>query len=288
MSSSTPIVPREKLDFGLDGDVPRYWFGGDPFKTRLFDALSTVFPEGERYFITCVRDFRDQVTDPQLLADIRNFTRQEGQHSLVHGQYNSRLREQGMPVDAVEDFTRKGLFGILRKYLPRKTTLAHTAALEHLTATLADLLLAQPKDVASMDPRMRALYIWHGMEEVEHKAVAFDVMQKVAKAGYLRRCLPFLFASIAFPLNTMLITLAMLRRDGFTRWERTRIALRGAWWLYKPGGFLWGFWGPYLSYLKPGFHPWQKPHNPAYDRWLKVMDASGNPLAASDAIGLVT
>ena len=44
-----PIV-RTKLDFRLD-EVPRFWFGGDPFRTRIFDALSLTFPEGERYFI---------------------------------------------------------------------------------------------------------------------------------------------------------------------------------------------------------------------------------------------
>lgn len=27
-----PIIPREKLRFGLDGDIPRFWLDGDPFK----------------------------------------------------------------------------------------------------------------------------------------------------------------------------------------------------------------------------------------------------------------
>ncbi len=34
----TPIV-RSNLYFKL-ADVPRYWFAGDPFLTRMFDALS--------------------------------------------------------------------------------------------------------------------------------------------------------------------------------------------------------------------------------------------------------
>ena len=59
--SQYSIVPRQNLDFGLDGDIPKYWFGGDPFKTRLFDAMSTLFPEGEKFFITCVRDYREQI-----------------------------------------------------------------------------------------------------------------------------------------------------------------------------------------------------------------------------------
>ncbi len=52
-----PIVPREKLDFDLDGNIPKYWLDNDPFKTRFFDAVSTLFPVGEKIFITCVRDF---------------------------------------------------------------------------------------------------------------------------------------------------------------------------------------------------------------------------------------
>jgi predicted metal-dependent hydrolase len=93
MSQDHPIVPREKLDFDLEGDIPKYWFGGDAFKTRFFDAMSTIFPEGERYFISCVRDYRDQVSDPKLLAEIKDFMRQEGQHGIVHMTYNQRLKD---------------------------------------------------------------------------------------------------------------------------------------------------------------------------------------------------
>ena len=39
MAHDHTIVPREKLDFGLDGDIPKYWFGGDAFKTRFFLSL---------------------------------------------------------------------------------------------------------------------------------------------------------------------------------------------------------------------------------------------------------
>lgn len=284
LSSSPPIIPREKLDFGLSGDIPRYWFGGDPFKSRLFDALSTIFPEGERYFISCVRDYRDQIQDEKLLADIRDFMKQEGQHSKLHGDYNNRLKAQGMPVDEVDAYTRKVLFDVFRKRLPAWVTLAHTAALEHLTASLAGLLLSQPHEVRSMDPRMRALYVWHGMEEVEHKAVAFDVMQKVAGVGFVGRCLPFLFASVVFPLNTMMITMAMLKADGFSWWQRMKLLAGGAAWLYKPGGFLWAFWRPYLSYFKPGFHPWHDEQGQAYQVWVSAMNRTGDPLAASDAM----
>ena len=59
-----PVV-RSNLDFKLD-QIPRFWFNGDPFKTRMFDALSLTFPVGERYFIQSVRLFRDKIIDPEL------------------------------------------------------------------------------------------------------------------------------------------------------------------------------------------------------------------------------
>ena len=100
-----PIVPREKLDFGLDDpSIPKYWFGGDAFKTRFFDAMSLIFPPGEKFFMVTVRDFRDRITDPKLLQDIKDFNRQEAQHGMVHRQDNDRLRKQGIDVDSLTQY----------------------------------------------------------------------------------------------------------------------------------------------------------------------------------------
>ena len=94
---ATPIV-RSNLDFKLT-DVPRYWFAGDPFLTRMFDALSLTFPDGERYFIQSVRLFRDQIQDPDLKQRVADFIRQEAQHGIAHDKMNQVMKDQGMPVD---------------------------------------------------------------------------------------------------------------------------------------------------------------------------------------------
>jgi predicted metal-dependent hydrolase len=279
-----PIVPREKLDFGLDGDIPKYWFEGNAFKTRYFDAMSTIFPEGERYFISCVRDFRDQITDPQLRQDVKDFMRQEGQHGIVHTQYNNRLKAQGIDVDHLERVQHHIMFNLLRKHLPAHVTLADTAAAEHLTATMAHVLFERKEVLAKVDHRMRAMYAWHAMEEVEHKAVAFDVMQKVAKVGYLRRVFALLLVTLGFNINTFIICHYMLKCDGFSGLQRLRLFAKGLWWLYRPGGVYMAMLGPYLQYLKPGFHPWQHGQLSTYRLWLDTFNRTGDPIAAGEAL----
>ena len=96
-SSIKPVV-RTQLDFKLD-EIPRYWFGGDPFLTRMFDALSLTFPDGERYFIQSVRLFRDKITNPDLQKRVADFIRQEAQHGIAHEKMNQVMKQQGMPVD---------------------------------------------------------------------------------------------------------------------------------------------------------------------------------------------
>ncbi|MEY4763963.1 MAG: hypothetical protein RI907_636, partial [Pseudomonadota bacterium] len=138
------MAVRSELDFGLDGDIPRHWFGGDAFRTRFFDAMSTLFPEGERFFIACVRDFKDDITDPALRAATLDFARQEAQHTKVHNAFNARLTAQGIRVDRIMARQRLLMFDGARQHLSRAHTLALTAACEHLTALMAQGFTDRP------------------------------------------------------------------------------------------------------------------------------------------------
>jgi predicted metal-dependent hydrolase len=284
MSEQHPIVPREKLDFGLDGDIPQYWFGGDPFKSRFFDAMSTIFPEGERFFISCVRDFRDQVKDPAMLREIKDFMRQEGQHGIVHTQYNNRLKAQGIDVDMLENRMKAILFDFSRKHLPAKVTLADTAAAEHMTAIMAHGFFERKEVLESADPRMRAMYAWHAMEEIEHKAVAFDVMQKIAKVGYLRRVAAMAMVTIGFNIHSLVITRYMLQVDGFSAWQRAKMFAKGLAWIFGPGGLYMPMFKHYIQYYKPGFHPWQGGQMHSYQTWLDTFNRTGDPILAGEAL----
>ncbi len=277
-----PIIPREKLDFGLNGDIPKYWFGGDPYKTRLFDALSLIFIPGERFFMTCVRDYRDQVTDKQLLEEIKGFNRQEAQHSMVHNQYNDRLRAQGIDVDRMMKWLENLLFVKYRGSRSRGYTLAITCALEHFTSIGAHTLFDKRDVLQSADPRVRAMYAWHAIEEVEHKGVAYDVMQEYAKVSYFTRILSMLETTLIFPLVIHRFSQQLLKADGFTGWQRFKMSVKGLWWALKPGGLVAPMVGAYFTYYRTGFHPWQDADQPGYAEWVEAFNTTRDPVQVSE------
>ena len=280
MDNAHTITPRKAPDLGLDGDIPRYWLGGDPFKTRYIDAMALTFPDGERYFIQCVRDWRDQVTDPKLAAEVKDFIYQEGQHGMVHTQYNELLAKQGMAIERITTFIKDRL-ELYRRTYSREFNLGRTAGAEHLTAMMCHGFFGSDMLVQA-DPRIRALYAWHSVEEIEHKAVAFDVFQKVAKGGYWTRILSFLHVSVLFPLHTLLIMRHMLKVDGQNTW---RVWLKGLWWLYGWGGIYPRLMPHYLAYFIPGFHPWKLGDMRVYDVWARTFkDSNGDAIAAADAV----
>ena len=256
----------------------------DPFKTRFFDAMSTLFPMGEKFFITSVREFKDQITSPKLQQEVKDFTRQEAQHSLVHRQYNERLKKQGVEIDAINAQLETRLFVDAFKLTTPVQRLAVTSALEHLTSMMCTSFFERRELLDKSDARVRALYAWHAIEEVEHKAVAFDVLTQVAKAGYWQRNLAMLTVSFGFPLTVSKIMNHMLKVDGFSRWQRVGMWAKGLWWFYKPGGLFIPTLGYYLAYYKPGFHPWKVKEMPSYGTWLQTFQRTGDPIAAGNAL----
>ena len=256
MVSTTPaglqIRPRQ-MDFALPTPLPRHWHGGDAFKSHLFDAMSVLFPDGERFFIDSVRHFREQIDDPLLQEQIRGFIGQEGHHSREHLEYSRRLRDLGYDIDSLERHAKARIRYTQNKLSPQRQ-LAATAALEHITAIMADGLLKEPRHLAGAHPTMIRLWRWHALEETEHKAVAFDVYNQVCGSRkLLRRAM--LMATWFFVLDTSRGLAHMLKRDGLL-WS-WRVWRDGLQWMWGKQGLFRPLLGPYKDFFKDDFHPWQ-------------------------------
>ena len=278
-----PITPRENLDFQLDESIPRYWFDNDAFKTRFMESIFVSFPAGERYFMTSVRAFRDRIIDPVLQEEVQAFNRQEAQHGMVHGRFNDLLRQRGLPIDEVERALSRRLDRLTQKASP-EFNLAVTAACEHVTALMAEIFYAREDLLHKADYRVRAMLAWHAMEEMEHKSVAFDVLQKVAGVGNGKRALAMLMFSILFVYYRVRDTNQFLQADGISPSERRAMMRKGLWWAFGRKGVFSSMLKPWLAYFRPGFHPWQQAVLPEFDRWMAVYGETGDPIAAAEAL----
>ena len=279
-SSIQPVV-RSNLDFKLS-EIPRYWFGGDPFLTRMFDALSLTFPDGERYFIQSVRLFRDQIKDPDLQKRVADFIRQEAQHGIAHDKMNNLMREQGMPVDQFIQRLNYMMNYDLKNRSP-EYNIAVTAAAEHLTALMAETFYGQKDTLRNAYPFVRAMFAWHAIEEMEHRDVAFDVMKDVAKTPEWLRQYTLLITTLLMFGFTIYRANVMLKHDGFSPLQRLQMNIRGLPWFFGKKGTLTRMGKQYRDWFKKDFHPSQHPVIAQYDVWVKTLAETGDPIQAGEA-----
>ncbi|MDX1804280.1 MAG: metal-dependent hydrolase [Alcanivorax sp.] len=252
-TNQSDIQPRH-MDFQFDPDLPRYWFDNDQFKTLLLTALSSTFPEGERFFVHAVRHYQKQVRDPQLREQVKGFIGQEAHHGKEHDAFNEFMEARGVPTRTVDEFVNRGM-RFMAKHLSPQRQLAKTCALEHFTAMLAELILENPDFLQGMDERMLPLWLWHAVEESEHKAVAFDVYQEQV-GSYLIRASEMAFTTVEF-IGFTAFHYRQLRQgmDDATDW---RSIGRGVNWLLGKPGWLRRLGKSYLAYYKRDFHPHKK------------------------------
>ena len=178
---SIPTPRKLDVDFTT---VPRHWCAENAVATAISNGINILFPHGERFFVRSVKHYLDQIEDPHLREQVRAFFKQEGHHASAHDDFNAIMREQGFSIDAFLERYRR-ITNWLESKMPAKLNLAGTAAAEHYTAILAEGSFTRGV-LDNVHPAMKQLLAWHAAEEIEHKAVAYDVLQTVDDSYALR------------------------------------------------------------------------------------------------------
>lgn len=259
-------VPTRRMSFEASlRDVPRHFAAdGDLLLSHIAASLSAVFPDGEDFFVRSVRHFRDEVTDPELKGQIAGFIGQEAMHGREHRAFNRRLAELRYPTRLFERVTERGL-AVGERLVGAHASLAVTAALEHFTATLAELVL---EDEATRrlfgDGEVQDLFVWHALEESEHKAVAFDVYRAVGGTERMRTAAMNLVTA-AFIGGVAVAVAVSLVGDRDTYRPRTLLrSLRSLRHSPLASGEL---WRQLRAYNRRGFHPDDRDTGALVERW---------------------
>ena len=249
------IQPRNVM-FARDRSAARWWNGGDAVATAFYNSLSLTFPKGEAFFIDSVRNFRECVPAPQQ-AQIDAFIKQEAAHSREHNHLNNQVEQAGYDVRPMHADLDSRLAELKDK--PSIFGLVTTVALEHFTAIIAHACLKSERHFKNASPDAARLWKWHAIEEIEHKGVAYDTFLAATQklSGYKRwkfRSLVMLHISYTFLRGRVRAMREFLKQDGIVG---PLTGLRIFSYLVIYPGLLRQIFPAWLSFFRPGFHPWQ-------------------------------
>lgn len=277
MTQAAIVVRKPQLDF--ERPIERFYLGGNVLRTHVFNALNLTFPVGERFFVKAVNDHKAAIRDPALLADVRAFSAQEGQHAHQHERFFDAMRRHGYKIDRfLAHFQALGAYA---RDLPRPVRLAITAGAEHYTATIAWLLLDEDL-LANSDQTMRELITWHAIEEIEHKHVAYDtLLAAYPRCSYPLRIYGFLIATlvifgyVTYAFRFLMSQDTRQRRVTRAQLEASRHELRQA----TERRFRKRLRRALLGYLRPGFHPSHCQDRDVFERSVAQWGWHGEPRA---------
>lgn len=261
--TATPGITVRNRRFGRGQERQR---GIDPIASAWFAALSASFPRGEAMFIEAVKAHRDQVPT-KLAEEIRDFIKQEVNHSREHIAFNRAIEDAGYDLTDIDERV-KSLVSDTQS-TPPIVQLAITCALEHFTAMFAHEFLRDPESIATAGMGDVQLWLWHAVEEIEHKGVAYDTWLHATREWsdfkrWRMRSLIMALVTYRFIKNRCSDAVELMDQDGITGW-------RAKWKLFayltgKPG-ILRKIFPAWLSYFLPGFHPWNLDDRHLIAKW---------------------
>ncbi|WP_108787931.1 metal-dependent hydrolase [Erythrobacter sp. Alg231-14] len=169
--------PVRKFRFDFDAAEPEtaVWSQSSELFSLFANAFTLHVPYFEKYLVRSMIAARGKITDEKLKRDVDAIIGQEAHHADAFIKFNDLLKRRYPKAQAMEEHAKYGFKDRLKKD-DFKTLVGFTAGYETFTF-LAGMLFLDNYDewMADSDPKVKALWVWHQVEEVEHAAVAFDV-----------------------------------------------------------------------------------------------------------------
>lgn len=266
-------ITARRFVAAMPQDIPRHWLPGNEVVSSLLNAYTILVPANEAFYIRTLNACLPRLREEALRARCQAFIRQEAQHGVAHKRYWDNLDAQGYAYRGFERAVDRGIFRVVDRIAPLWLRVSLVSCVEHINAFLGYEFLSQAI-LEDADPRMRDLMEWHFAEEVEHRAVAFDLLQAVSPL-YLVRLLG----------AVMTTTLFYLLLSGMAAWllAQDRLLWRKATWrqmVYHFGsghGMARRTLGHLRNYLRPGFHPAHLPGGDALAANALARQSSQHP-----------
>ena len=182
-------VRRPRFDF--TDDVPWAWHPQNPAFSFFMNATSIIAICFEQMIVAAVQEAKPRMTDAGLAAEATAFLRQEAQHSGSHRRHVNALIKHYPGLQQTFD-DAMACFDRLTATEPLEFRLAYVADLEAtFTPSFKMMLDNEATLFRPGDDRVASLFLWHFVEEVEHRSSALLIYDAVVGDSWYRiRVLP--------------------------------------------------------------------------------------------------
>jgi predicted metal-dependent hydrolase len=248
-------IPVRQLRFKFD-DVNNHnpvWSKTSPEFAMFINALGVHVPHFERFLVKVMREYRDDLNNDKLKEDVKNIIGQEAHHAFNFIKWTEHLVKRYPAIDELDNHAKEYFAAQLNR--DKRFKIGFTAGYETFTFLAGLIILDRYEELmAEADPVIRALWVWHQVEEVEHGAVAFEFYEAFFKEHeWYRKWMVFhAFGHIAW--ETFKSYRQMLKVEGY--YASPAKAFKG--WKFFVG-FAWDFARSALTVLSRNYHPRNHP-----------------------------
>lgn len=110
-------IKVRRPSFRFDQNFKKYYARDNVLMTHFANTLHILFPEGEKFFIRSILNFKDQLSDDEaLLAAVRDFAGQEGVHQKLHREFWKVMESQNIDAKGFRDFYHATTWESLEKW----------------------------------------------------------------------------------------------------------------------------------------------------------------------------
>jgi len=271
-------VRKLRFDFAAHEPETAVWSESSELFSLFANAFTLHVPYFEKYLVRSMMAARPKITDDKLRRDVDAIIGQEAHHADAFLEFNALLKRRYPKAEALEA-QAKADFKKRLKADDFKSLVGFTAGYETFTF-LAGMIFLEKYDewMAKSDPTVKALWVWHQVEEVEHAAVAFDVYQHffADDQPYRKRMVWAAFRHIVTEVAKAYVH--MCKVEGWLS-NPIRAARAGAFITSVLARMMWTT----RPVLRDGYHPRNHPlatsdQNPIAKSWRRFHKAGGDVL----------
>ena len=208
-------MTERRVQFPYRPAAALHWNAARPEFAQMVNAASLAMPYLEPYLIRTMRQARPLIAEPRarrrtgsvLPAGSRALPRTP---QVQRGTEGACARKTVEKLEAVlaDDYARLGRERSLR------FNLAYAEGFESMALALGHMLIEDREFLfGGAEPAVASLVLWHFVEEIEHKNVAYGVFEHVS-GSYLWRLIGLFYATLHISARTRSGYQMLLEEDG--------------------------------------------------------------------------